>query len=269
MEITVAQVDDLRLKLREMPAQEETKQKLTLQQAIARMADELTELQRRGYSMDDIANILRGTGLEISPQSLKSYLSRSRNTTKQRRGRSNAAATRSNAAATRSKKASGKEPSRGQAVTCGQGASEHAIGHAPVTHAPSPIDERLEGLPGDESRNSHTDSTSGRPGNDMSDSAVDTRVDRDVDGPVDSEVDGRVDRAVERRVETLRDGSVNGAGNLRGAVQKDGSGGASGDSAGERLQNRADSPAVSSTRDQPQAAHRSSSFVPRADSPVI
>lgn len=258
MAITVAQVDDLRLMLREMPAQEEAKQKLTLQQAIARMADELTELQRRGYSIDDIANILRGTGLEISPQSLKSYLSRSRSTTKQRRRRSVAAATRN-------KNANGRELAAGQAVAHDQDASEHAGVHAALTHGPLPVEERLENSPGNEHGNSHVDRTGGSRVNNPSDTAGGTQVDCEADSRVDCEVD----RAVDRRVENPGDQSVNDGVDLCRTVRDDGSGGASSESAGNAKQDRTGSPGIASTRDQPQPVARSSSFVPRADSPVI
>ena len=254
MAITVAQVDDLRLMLREMPAQEETKQKLTLQQAIARMADELTELQRRGYSIDDIANILRGTGLEISPQSLKSYLSRSRSTTKQRRRRSVAAATRN-------KNANGRELAAGQAVAHDQDVSEHAGVHAALTHGPSPVEERLENSPGNEHGNSHVDRTGG--------SRVNNPIDTAGGIQVDCEVDSRVDCEVDRQVENPGDQSVNDAVDLRSPVRDSGSGGASSDSAGDAKQDRTGSPGIASTRDQPQPVARSSSFVPRADSPII
>jgi hypothetical protein len=87
MRITVAQVDDLRRKLEELPPQESAKREVSKQEAVALMADQVAKLQQRGYAMDEIANFLTANGLPVSVQTLKSYLSRARRTgrTKQRR----------------------------------------------------------------------------------------------------------------------------------------------------------------------------------------
>jgi hypothetical protein len=86
MRITVAQIEDLRRKLEQLPPQHSAKREVTKREAVALMADQVTKLQQRGYAMDDIANFLSTNGLAMSVQTLKSYLSRARHTaqTKQR-----------------------------------------------------------------------------------------------------------------------------------------------------------------------------------------
>ena len=78
MRITVAQVDDLRRKLDEIPPQNSAKREVSKQEAIALMADQVAKLQQRGYAMDEIAHFLSSNGLAMSVQTLKSYLSRAR-----------------------------------------------------------------------------------------------------------------------------------------------------------------------------------------------
>jgi len=87
MRITVAQVEDLRRKLEELPPQNTEKREVSKQEAVALMADQVAQLQQRGYAMDEIAHFLTNNGLPMSVQTLKSYLSRARRTgrSKQRR----------------------------------------------------------------------------------------------------------------------------------------------------------------------------------------
>jgi hypothetical protein len=78
MRITVAQVEDLRRKLEQLPPQNSAKREVTKREAVALMADQVTKLQQRGYAMDEIADFLSTNGLTMSVQTLKSYLSRAR-----------------------------------------------------------------------------------------------------------------------------------------------------------------------------------------------
>lgn len=74
----IAQIDELRDKLLELPEVDDVEREVTKQEAIRRMASAISVLQKRGYGMDKIAEILTNGGLEISMQTLKSYLSKAK-----------------------------------------------------------------------------------------------------------------------------------------------------------------------------------------------
>ncbi len=101
MTITVAQVESLKLQLREMPLPEKSQQVLSKQAAIARRAADLVKLQQRGYSIDEIADILTAHGLAVTGKSLKTYLYRARSH-EPGRGKQPAPRARRNAAVTTS-----------------------------------------------------------------------------------------------------------------------------------------------------------------------
>ena len=63
-------------KLKTMPAIEKMKQEHSKQDAVKVLAKEITALQKRGYTLDQIAETLRGEGLDITTPTLKSYLQR-------------------------------------------------------------------------------------------------------------------------------------------------------------------------------------------------
>jgi len=64
-------------KLRDLPGKEDAK-KHSKRAAIALLSREIAELKRRGYSIEQIAEALSGSGLPISTPTLKNYLHRSR-----------------------------------------------------------------------------------------------------------------------------------------------------------------------------------------------
>ena len=63
-------------KLKTMPAIEKKKQEHSKQDAVKVLAKEITALQKRGYTLDQIAETLRGEGLDITTPTIKSYLQR-------------------------------------------------------------------------------------------------------------------------------------------------------------------------------------------------
>jgi methionine synthase II (cobalamin-independent) len=63
-------------KLKTMPVIEKKKQEHSKQDAIKVLAKEIAALQKRGYTLDQIAETLRGEGLDITTPTLKSYLQR-------------------------------------------------------------------------------------------------------------------------------------------------------------------------------------------------
>ena len=63
-------------KLKIMPVIEKKKQEHNKQDSIKVLAKEIAALQKRGYTLDQIAETLRGEGLDITTPTLKSYLQR-------------------------------------------------------------------------------------------------------------------------------------------------------------------------------------------------
>lgn len=87
----VAQIDELQKKLQELPEVNDIEREVTKQEAIRRMADTISQLQARGYSMEKIAEILTTSGLQISVPTLKSYLTRAKRMTRDKPRRKGAA----------------------------------------------------------------------------------------------------------------------------------------------------------------------------------
>jgi len=76
MGYTNEKLDAIAAKLKAMPVIEKKKQEHSKQDAIKRLSKEIVALQKRGYTLDQIAETLRGEGLEITTPTLKSYLQR-------------------------------------------------------------------------------------------------------------------------------------------------------------------------------------------------
>jgi hypothetical protein len=85
MSITMAEIEQLRQKLDELPEQDAAEREVSKREAIALMAAQVRQLRQRGYSMDAVAQFISSNGLKISTQTLKSYLSRARRTTVSKR----------------------------------------------------------------------------------------------------------------------------------------------------------------------------------------
>lgn len=73
---TVEAVDEMIAKLRLLPPKDPAKRKLDKQESVKRMAQELIALQERGYTLEEIADSVRGVGLNITTPTLKTYLQR-------------------------------------------------------------------------------------------------------------------------------------------------------------------------------------------------
>ena len=61
-----------------MPPVEKKKQEHSKQEAVRILAKEIAALQKRGYTLDQISETLRGEGLSIATPTLKSYLQRAK-----------------------------------------------------------------------------------------------------------------------------------------------------------------------------------------------
>jgi hypothetical protein len=74
------QVEQLRSTLKAVPKVPAASLDTTKQDAVKLLAREIEGLQRRGYSLEQIAEMLKGGGLVVSTPTLKSYLSRAKTT---------------------------------------------------------------------------------------------------------------------------------------------------------------------------------------------
>jgi hypothetical protein len=74
MGYTVAQVEEIASKLRALPKIESPPKDLTKSDVVKMLAKEIKSLQKRGYSLEQIASSLKGEGLDISTSTLKSYM---------------------------------------------------------------------------------------------------------------------------------------------------------------------------------------------------
>lgn len=81
MKYTKEQLEAIKSKLRGMP-KIENKQEISKQEAVRILSKEITDLQKRGYTLDQISETLRGEGLSIATPTLKNYLQRAKPTKK-------------------------------------------------------------------------------------------------------------------------------------------------------------------------------------------
>ena len=75
-------LDKMAEALRSLPAA--TKNKLNTQGVVTLLAAEIIVLQERGYSIEQIAEILRSLGMRIAASTLQTYLGRSKKRRKRR-----------------------------------------------------------------------------------------------------------------------------------------------------------------------------------------
>ncbi len=91
MGYTTEQIEGIAAKLRELPPVEKKKQEHSKFEAIKFLIKEITGLQKKGYTLEQISQSLRGEGLDIAPPTLKSYLQRARSASKSRTAKSSSA----------------------------------------------------------------------------------------------------------------------------------------------------------------------------------
>jgi hypothetical protein len=73
---TIEKIEAIAEKFRNMPPPEQEKMHCSKQEAVSMLYKEIQALQKRGYKLEQIAEALRGEGLEITTPTLKSYLQR-------------------------------------------------------------------------------------------------------------------------------------------------------------------------------------------------
>lgn len=88
---TIAQAEALAEKLRALPAVENRNRVISKAEEVKILADEITALQNRNYTLQQIAEILTIDGLEIGVGTLKNYLQRSKSIKRQPKRKTNIA----------------------------------------------------------------------------------------------------------------------------------------------------------------------------------
>jgi hypothetical protein len=84
LEYTVESANWLIAELRAIPPKDPAKRKLDKQRMVSLLADEISALQQRGYTIEEVAESLRGRGLAITTPTLKNYLQRAKSKTEKR-----------------------------------------------------------------------------------------------------------------------------------------------------------------------------------------
>jgi hypothetical protein len=78
MPLTREIIDNCAELLRSMPRAPAATVNVTKQEAVKELAKEIASVQERGYTLEQIANALRGVGLDLTTPTLKNYLGRVR-----------------------------------------------------------------------------------------------------------------------------------------------------------------------------------------------
>jgi hypothetical protein len=148
MAITIDDIEALRRKLAELPRHQA--REVSKQDAIALLATELGSARRRGYSPDELAQLLSEQGVAINAATLRGYLRKNRRNRGRRAGTPSTVGTKVAAAAqpTRSEPAPSQAVARGQA-TAGARSAPVAIRELPATSsrdaASAPVSKDVPG----------------------------------------------------------------------------------------------------------------------------
>lgn len=78
MKYTTEKLEEIAKKLLSMPPVEKRQHEHSKIGAIVILSKEIESLQKRGYTIDQISETLRGEGLDITTPTLKSYLQRAK-----------------------------------------------------------------------------------------------------------------------------------------------------------------------------------------------
>jgi DNA-binding CsgD family transcriptional regulator len=75
---TVADVEQIAAKLRSMPDPPAAQQPVSKAEAIRLLRAEIANLQKRGYTLEQIAESISGAGLDINGNTLRNYMTRAK-----------------------------------------------------------------------------------------------------------------------------------------------------------------------------------------------
>ena len=78
MKYTNTQIELVLEKLKNMPPVKEKNQGCSKQEAVKLLKKEISSMQQRGYALDQISEVLRTEGIDITTPTLKSYLQRAK-----------------------------------------------------------------------------------------------------------------------------------------------------------------------------------------------
>ncbi|NMZ14947.1 hypothetical protein HBO07_27185 [Pseudomonas proteolytica] len=78
MKIAIETIENLQESLKSLPAVEVKKREVSKPEAVQMLAAQVSDLQKKGYTIEMIAEIFTANGLDIKPQTLKSYLTRAK-----------------------------------------------------------------------------------------------------------------------------------------------------------------------------------------------
>ena len=75
--LTVEQVEQISAKMKELPAVENKKRQVSKQEAIKLLAKDIKAMQARGYTLEQVSELLKQLGVSLATPTLRSYLRRS------------------------------------------------------------------------------------------------------------------------------------------------------------------------------------------------
>lgn len=78
MAYPLAQIEALKAQLKELPEPDVGNRSVSKQQAIRMLARDIAGLQRKGYTLEQVATLLSERGVEINAATLKSYIRRTK-----------------------------------------------------------------------------------------------------------------------------------------------------------------------------------------------
>jgi DNA-binding transcriptional MerR regulator len=78
MAIQLDTIEALRAKMKEAPEVAKEKRQVSKQEAIRELKRDIEAMQKRGYTLEDIAKFLSDGGVQITTPTLKSYLQRTK-----------------------------------------------------------------------------------------------------------------------------------------------------------------------------------------------
>lgn len=78
MAIKLDTIEALRAKIKDAPEIAKEKRNISKQEAIRELKRDIESMQKRGYTLDEIAKFLTDGGLQITTPTLKSYLQRTK-----------------------------------------------------------------------------------------------------------------------------------------------------------------------------------------------
>ena len=78
MKYAMEQIEALAVKLRDLPPVDKNEKEYSMQETIKILTQEIKLLQKRGYTLDQIVESLRGEGFILTTPTLKTYLNQSK-----------------------------------------------------------------------------------------------------------------------------------------------------------------------------------------------